>query len=482
MTYFKSIFLIFSIGWLSACATSGRNYQQVGIETTHPGVKVYYHGEMVGVTPTFVALERQRKDEIELRDGNNIKKIELRGKYRWGRSFYGNLLFLSYAPVGWVTDLLTEDAYEQPSRLKYDFGESKTSTESNERKKIAIAPPLSIHPNVTDEIGSHITKVLQKKLGPQYNVIDYDVTREQFNDEDVDYDREIDPEDEADLYGGLGVKEIFFSKIDLTGDDVIVRGARKNFFQSAKSEKIELNIKSADIASTKNLVWAGADNKIFQWLPNAVSIESVRSNTDLRINMQEYSASDAETENFLDEVTKYTSALGIRYIRPPSNREGWHYRFAMVPTASLSYNREVFEQLGLLQDLEFTRWHLDAGYGPSFNYGNKKWNFYFNLIPIVSYNQIEASSTQYGGSYSADKTSIEFSTEAGWTYFLGPHWHIRFFAKNAGVDTDLWEDIIFKSTGINTIVDSSTVVISGVSVGYILPSKTFDFFRKSDTN
>ncbi|MCB0384363.1 MAG: PEGA domain-containing protein, partial [Bdellovibrionales bacterium] len=101
--------LSFSVLFLTGCASlthNGRN-QVVVVDSRPSGAEVVYQGKVVGLTPALVEVERGKKVEVEVRHQEaGSKTLRLKADYRWGRSFAGNLVWLSLAPVGWFVDLI----------------------------------------------------------------------------------------------------------------------------------------------------------------------------------------------------------------------------------------------------------------------------------------------------------------------------------------------------------------------------------------
>lgn len=467
---------IYAIG----CASLGDRKQYVAFQSEPKNIEIYYQGQKQGITPLIIGIDRARDQHISIKTDNGFSEIPLQSKYRWGRSFWGNFAFLTLAPIGWIVDIITEKAYQfddyylvrggLPAQIK--ISEQKTYP-------VAIAPPISPHPQITKDVGLKITSSLQKKLGNRYEVIPYEKTADIFRDEGADFDSAIEEKPELKYFAKTGTQKIYFSDLDFSNGEIVVQGKVQDYFAEEKNINAELRFASEEIPRAKDLTWLGTRAKIFYWLPNSISLDLSSASTEFEVLGRRYEAESSHSDDFLGETLKYVSAVGIRRITQPYDHPGWRYKFLMIPTANFSYNKENFPTFAPIAGQDFLRLHMDAGYGPSFNYGSKNWNVYLNIIPVIAYDKITTSAT-LGNNASRDEGSIQFITEFGLVNYLNERWHWRIFARNAPVNDQLWEEIIRANSGQNFDVESANIIASGLSIGYIIPNHVFNFWHKKN--
>ncbi|MBX9769693.1 MAG: hypothetical protein K2X47_20615, partial [Bdellovibrionales bacterium] len=129
---------------ISGCATFQGHKQRVKVVSTPPGAQIRSGEGVLGVTPQFVELKRGKKKKIWIQWGENLElpAQDLKTTYRWRESFFANLIFLSYAPVGWAVDYLSGTAWEYDSKLEFKGpAAAKPFQEKQDEVRIAIAPP-----------------------------------------------------------------------------------------------------------------------------------------------------------------------------------------------------------------------------------------------------------------------------------------------------------------------------------------------------
>lgn len=465
---------------MSGCASlTDGSKQYVGINSSPEGAAIFYDGKSIGTTPAIVRLPRNRNLSLLVGEGQNQKSIDLEGEYRWGRSFFGNFGFLAFMEIGWVTDFITKAAYQYGDSYTVSLDSPATGAESITKPSVvvAIAPPLSPHPNISDELGLQIGPRLQQQLGDKYSVIPYAMTSNHFEYRDVDYDSSVSKKSRPTLYGELNVQKIYFSNVDLSGETVIVKGQVEDYFSKDHHQSVNFQFDSEDIKTAQEHAWIGTDSQIFYWLPNSIALEKSESGTRLTSDKTNFEAESSATDDFWGQTASFFSAFSIRRVAPPASRESWKYRFAMIPTASFSRQQERFPTILPIATQSFIRTHMDAGFGPNFNYGSKRWNFYFNIIPVLSYDSVATNAS--GKDIEVSNGGLKFSTELGIFYFITERWHARVFIKNVDSDPEVWEKAIEKSTNSQFDFSNTSVASSGISVGYIIPNRIINFWDKS---
>lgn len=461
---------------LSACASIGDHDQGILIRSTPSGASVYHGDKFLGTTPLLSRIQRQHESYLDLKLGNEQKQLELKSKYRWGRSFGGNFALMSLAPLGWGIDFLTGSAWNYDPDYQVGFKDSQAKTVKNGSDAIAIAPPLSQHPNISDDVGTQLSQLFQDKFkGLPVSVEPYPKTLETFNDYDWDFDYQGTEADRYEVYSKLKVNKVFYSSLDTTSDPehVIVRGKLRDILHPEVDADLEFLLNKTPLSSVHELGWSSRKSDIISWLPNSIYLDGSSSSTTLRIDDQNVSASTSNSNDFIGQVSKYLSAISFRHVTPPSRRPVWRYQFHLVPTASFSYATENFREFQPLHDVTFERIHSDIGWGPSLNYGNNKWNLFFNMIPIVTYDYISANANQRD--YREQSFGAGLAAETGVMYFFKNTWNMKLFSRSATVNIDSWKRIIHDIAGSQHRIDSAGFITAGLSLGYTFPNKDLPF-------
>lgn len=384
---------------------------------------------------------------------------------------------MSLAPVGWGIDFLTGTAWNyQPEYQVSGFKGAPPKVMNQGSDAIAIAPPLSQHPNISDDVGTQLGFLFQDKFkGLPVRVEPYQKTLSTFNDYDWDFDYQGTEPDRYEIYSKLKVNKVFYSSLDTTSDpqSVIVRGKLRDILHPEVDTDVEFRLNKHSIQSVHELGWSSRKSEIISWLPNSVYLDMSTSNTALHIDDREYSTSPSTSDDFIGQASKYLSAISLRHVTPPSRRPVWRYQFHLVPTASFSYATESFENFSPLEGITFERIHTDIGWGPSFNYGNNKFNFFFNIIPIVTYDYVTANVNQRD--YREQNFGAGLAAETGIMFFFTNSWNLKFFSRSATSNIESWKRIIHDIAGPQYQITSASFVTAGLAVGYIFSNKDLPF-------
>jgi hypothetical protein len=458
---------------ISACASSGGRRQVVKINSTPPGVKVFHDEELLGQTPFLTELPRKSSTEIFATDDNSKKQYTINGKYRWGRSFAGNLGFISLAPYGWLTDLITGAAWEYQEEIFLDLPPTK-ATGYLAPTTIAVAPPLSSHPNISDEVGGLISSDLSAGQAPG-TVLSYNQTLPVFNDHSIDND---DHGGKTDLYETAyktKATKVYFGSIDTlsNSDKVLVTGELRDVFNPELSKKMDFAFDKSLTPSLYDVGWAERRSEFLTLMPNSIFVIPTSSSTSLTINDQEVTADEVPANGFFEQTSRLLSAISLKNFLPPSKRPEWRYHFRLTPNLSFSYAREQFDEIPALDGVQFERFHTDIGWGPSFNYGNNRFNLYFNIFPTLGYDTV--STEWQGQSYREDNLGVTLGVELGFMMFIKERWSIQIFSRSASIPPGMWSEIISDVTKTSTDVDSASFIGGGIAVGYTFPNKDLPF-------
>ncbi len=467
---------------LGGCATWDAPGEFTVIRSEPPNAQIRENGKFLGVTPSIIYVPRgyeSRKYTLSL--GGDTQELEIKRHYKWGKSFGRNFIFMSLAPVGWLTDLISQAAWrpDPGGSVTFKAREEKDNSKKIPKKGavIAIAPPRSTHPDISDVMAAYIEKEMQKKY-PQYSFLSYHSTVSTFADFSVDYDDDPRNEDLPNLYGRLGTNKIVISNLEIEHDKVRALINVKDFLDPASDFSTEIALPKESAEIVKKHDWVGVKPKYFYWLPNSVFLdfgESATSLTTITGTQEEIiRASSYHSDDFIGQVSRLVSTIGIRRIILPSQRDEWRYRFRLVPTASFSYAKETFPTGPTpVRQIIFTRTHADVGWGPSFNYENYRWNFYINVLPVLTYDSIATANATHEFEFS--DVGVGGGAELGVMYFFKSGWTIRLYSRSANIPIDLWAKLWPEVTGTSQRIASSSFVSSGIAIGYVIPNKDLPF-------
>ncbi len=469
----KTCAVLFLTLILSACATSGGRRQVVHIHTNSPGAKIYQDDQLLGQAPLLT--EVPRKSSLLLTASNDKSKTQenLDGHYRWGRSFAGNLGFLSWAPVGWATDLLTGAAWNYPEDVYVNFPDAQIGN-YKPPAVAAVAPLLATHPNIADEVGRLISADLATKE-TSMTVLSYNQSLPTFNDFGLDNDGQGNKADLYDSAYRLKASKIYLGTVDISSDPqkVLVKGQLQDILNPEDTKPMDFSFDKSLTPSIYEVGWADRNSELISLLPNSIFIIPASGQTSLTIDNQNVTADEVSSDGFVEKTTQYLTAISLKNFLPPSKRKEWRYHFRLTPSLSFSYAREEFNDISSLRGVQFKRFHTDVGWGPSFNYGNNRFNLYFNIFPTVGYDTV--STEWQGQDYREDNLGVTVGIELGFMMFIKERWSIQLFSRSASVPEGMWSDIISDVTKTPTKVDSASFIGGGIAVGYTFPNKDLPF-------
>ena len=396
---------------ISGCATFTDPRQLLIFRSQPPGAHVLtLQGELLGITPLTKELSRQKSLSLLVRTENETQKLELKGHYRWDRSFAGNLAFLTLAPAGWVTDFFSGAAWEFPVEQEVSFQGSSarprkksSSASSSGVVRVLIAPPRSIHPDISDELGPQIEERLKSLHLPHHEILHYQNFLPLFESLEIDGTAPLTLMQTLRLAKAAGVEQIYVSELDTSEKIAHVHGFLKDPTQETE-EKLDFDLPSQQISSLSEFGWIGKKSNFASLLPNSTFIDFGQTRSSFRVNNVSSDATASAASDGLGNVTQYLSAISLRKMIPPSSRENWRFSFDWVPTASFSRAQEIVEGFPGAENDHFIRLHLDAGYGANIAYGSNQWSFYASPFLLLGYNKISTDST---GSYiQSDSTDL----------------------------------------------------------------------------
>lgn len=456
-----------------ACATnSGLGREQlIYVESSPSGVRVIQNGKSLGETPGLVRIRRERNAELVFSRGSQEKRVELPSRYRWSESFFANLVFLSYAPIGWVTDLVTGAAYENEDPKPVHFANApraRPSPTDLEKAVILIAPPIGESVSASDEAARFWNQELQKRY-PDARIVNYRETLNAFLDRGFDYDAKSGSLDRRrQLLYEMQANEIFFSDVTFKGPDLWVKG----YFENAKGERvaeIEALPAGGKKSEQKMTSWKRGLDDWFDIVPNNFGVEFSGANDQLSVAKDggeaTYVSKQIADRTSIGTVLSYLEGVSIGRLQVPRLDQSWRFKFSFTSAARFSYRHFYFPEFSELALVDFRYFRLGAGVGPEFGWSNYRSYFYMKIVPLLSYHQI--SWTQPGaGRETREITPVETQVELGYIYFYSEKINFRAFSRSVSGSADLWDEVSRRINPLSPKINLPSEVIAGLAFGY----------------
>lgn len=464
IVFFVMIVTIFTSG----CASLESGEQVVVIRSNVQGAQISGAKNENASTPALIEVPRQRHYSLYVKDGKSVQELNLKGKYRWGKSFFGNFVLFGLAPVGWLLDLWTGKAFQYNDEYEVEFQQAKV-LKKKDSFRVAVAPPRYADGDLADRIGKSVVEHLRHRLGKEATVVNYEESLPTFEQYGFDFDKDIKSRRDPKIFKRLGVDRIFQSEVKVRDNDFSVEGQYQDIFDPENNAQETLLVKGRDISPEDHQKFFSRSNVFFYILPNTVTLDFSSVNTDLTVRDESdpaleklaFRGQSASTDGLIGEVAKYLAVLSLRRIDPPLDRKSWRFKLSFSPTINLSYAAEKFDDLPELQDKKFIRSHFDLGYGPSLTYSNRKWVLYGNLFFSMAYDKIE-------GDKAYDNWGSSSTVELGLMYFIKRDFSARLFTRTISVPQKLWGQSLRDASQRPLLVESSQLLTSGLSLGYSL--------------
>ena len=462
---------------LSSCATyrSGGRVQVLYVESQPPGATIQAaskESRILGKTPALVELRRQKEQSLILSQSGEEKRVNLETSYRWSESFWGNFVFLSYAPIGWAVDWYTGAAwtYQDPARVEFSTPSMKQPNLPS-RSVLAIAPPVAPSLALSSDAAQRIEARLSRE-NPRIRVLPYRETLPAFLDAGFDFDGS--PSDDGQirkkiLYQ-LQADEIFLSDVKSAEGELSLEGRREN-----PAGKVIENLSfarqrvSSEVRSHGSL-WERLQYEygFGQLLPNTVGLEMVSAYqylTEKTGQKQEYISTRVRAGTpFLQALSQFES-LTVTRLSAPRLETKSRFRFKFVPGGRFSFNKFYFSEYEDLALVEFEQIRAGAGIGGEISYQMGRSYPYLKIIPLLSYYQVSWEQPE-GGSREKKRWGVESMTELGYVYFFNRNIHAKIFSKSMAVDEKIWNDIVHEINPSAAQIESPTETLGGFGVGY----------------
>lgn len=459
---------------LVGCAsmTGEGSSQVILVRSTPPGASIYVDGQKVGQTPDLVELRRSFSPNIELATSSGRQKVDVETKYRWGRSFGRNFIFITYAWVGWFVDILTGAAWDvkdvNSSVDKLSEADLRNPKPVRRPSEIVVAPPRSSSVAMSDEGGRALVKTLAEKNETGSAVRPYDQTLRFFDEyeygsKEVSRHRRMLNELKADY--------VYESYVESGDDGWILKSEAKEIYGVGRKSGPSIRLRRDAEGPRVFGVGFGLQPWWSRILPDTVGLDFVNEKLSVMLAGREYAFDTVHGDEWWATGLRYLSSINISSTPDRRREYGSRWEFSAVPSIRLSRRQVKIANLPppsngtfIEREPQFLRWHVSGGYGLEIGYLFGRHYVYLDIIPMLGWGQI--SWRQDGGDRSATRTGVTVLTELGYTYVFDSSWLIRLFSRGQTENHELWSDAFAARLGDEYRTNSANGVLSGLTIAY----------------
>lgn len=466
LVHFVLLFALLTI--VSGCATvrSSGTKQALLVQTSPPGASLNVKGRSAGQSPKYILIDRGHEMSVDVASAEGPIRVPLKKSYRWGQSFFPNLIFLSFAPIGWLVDLVSGAAWEaQPPptlQVRLSAADQAIARAPKRADVVAIAPPLTDQLNLSDTGGQAIESQLNKEKA---NVIPYQSSLPTFLGNDYDYDGAPKQEDRAALYYALGATKIYESTVVPQDDHFILKARERNVYTGTLHSGFQVRLEpesSIDRVFTKNVWWS-------RLLPNTLAVDFVDTRIQLQRGDKSYDLTNTNDDAWWAVTMRYLSALNITSLPPRRYGRSARWAFNLVPVLRVSRREVVATSLPSINPLdttneEYTRWLLSGGYGGEVGWQVSRHYLYFNAAPVLYWSQISWKAAEQNRSVT--NIGVQFAGELGYILYFNTNWHARFFSRTQQEDAAGWSEALNTRLPSSAEATTASLLVAGISVGY----------------
>ena len=443
------------------------SYQSILVRSEPPGATIVVDGKEVGHTPRYVLVRNRVHPKIELRYGSTEQEVSLETKYQLKDSFFSNLVFLYYAPVGWGLDLLTGKAWSIQDtpviEIKKLSARPLSVPETKGPLRIAIAPPKADSIFISDSSANGVERQIPTLIR-NVSVQTYESTLPLFLSHGYDFDTPISEKRRRDLYFALGVDAIYESEVEVHSNYMVLTGRLRNVYTGELSTPQQLKTYSLDEDRRRSFL-----NQLYHRLiPNNFGLDLVTDYLQVKQGTQTYSLQPAPESLWWEQGLQYITAIDISSL--PARRESHAFRglWGFVPSLRFS-RKKVFLAGASGEDQQtFTRLFVSTGYGIEGGVQVQRHYFYADVIPIYYWSQIAWQKS--GQDFSTTDTGIGAELEFGYLYFISSHWNARLFTRSVTEDSSGWAEALSSSLSKANGDIAVTTQMLGLTIAY-----RFDF-------
>ena len=439
-----------------------------------PGAIIFLEGRELGSTPfIFNARRSWSGKDLELVHPLTKKRqaVRLTPHYRWGEGFWGNLLFLTYAPIGWGLDLITQAAFEfEP--LPFVTLISPVKQKSFRFKNVAVARPFSesFDEESLESMGSWLAADLQKQW-PKGHVIPYVQTKNDFERLERAFDRDPDWRELRNALGDLSVNrsvtDVVVSEVFQEDESIRLRWKALGIEDGQTEDGGVVVVPDDQVTPVRHGRWGRRMGLWFRLLPNNLGLEATSDQVELAQLGGHYNGKSIAPSGWLGKVGEALSGLHVAYAQPPTSRRNWQFRFRFPPMLMVRHGRLHFPDMPGNEHTHFTRFMVFAGWGIQVGWSSRWGQPYASWHLGPSFTHIEWNRS--GAQGVEQINAVSSSIEAGYIYFVTDALNLRIFSRVLEENPVVWTRATTSASTLTSAVQASSMIYSGISLSYYFP-------------
>ncbi len=471
------LFITLLLGVASAfgtmgCATIGLDPggQAVWIRSDPPGANVQINDEEVGETPVYAVVPRSIYPKLYLSRDGVRKEVHVETRYRWQASFFSNLVFYVFAPIGWAVDLLDGRAWnpQDPAVVSFRKPGDHKAYPLPYPEAVAIAPPMADSLARSDaalEIMQREAEAMRERRGAHYSILPYESTAPLFLKRGFDFDGQGSYDEHRMLFAALDADAVWNSKLTSKDDGLHLDAILEDKRTREPVDEFHLLVDASE-----GVAESYEHGRRLFGLPNAVSVALTSQTFNIDHDpLGQVLLRPADDRSWWQQALSYLNAVSITNI--PSYRSGRSGRWQLSAYPLLRVSHRDFVARGS-QDIDgqdFSRWLVALGYGPELAYQFARSYIYGNIFGNVAWSEISWTARQR--KFSETNASLLISTELGYVYSISDVWSVRLFTNAAAENNDGWQKALSQastSAQIFKIKEDAvpTILTTGISIGY----------------
>lgn len=449
--------------------------QMVLVRSNPPGASIYIDGARVGQTPELIELRRGRRPKIQIEESRGRREVELETRYRWGRSFGRGFVFLTYAPIAWLVDILTGTAWDakepDPFTVKLSASDLANPKASRRPPVAVIAPPRSSSAALSDSAGQALEKILgENESGERFQTRPYQETLSTFVDGEYEY-LTMDPSRRHRLLKELDADYVFESKIERLDDRWQVSSKGREIRGTAVRPGPSFTLSRDSLGPRVFGMGLGLRPWWSRILPDTVGLDFLNEAMSVEVQGATFALSPVYGDEWWARGVQYINAIHISSTPDRRREVGSRWEISAVPSFRLSRKTLKVTDLpspqsgGFIErDPQFSRWAISGGYGLEVGYLIGRHYIYLDVIPVLNWSEI--TWRQNMKDQSATRVSMGATSELGYTYVFDSNWLIRIFSRSSAESIEVWQDALVARLGPEYTPAAASGIMSGFTIGY----------------
>lgn len=433
-----------------------------------PGAQVFFEGKEIGTTPSFVQIPRKSKGSLHLRlsNGNEIEQ-PLESSYRWGDSFFSNLIWALWgAPIGWGIDLLSGASWDyQPIPPVQGSQEDIVESESHPagHRVLVIAPPQQSYELLSDELGRKMIPIASQHF-PQDQILDFETTQPIFNSFTYNHKQTVRETYRDKLYYELKATHILESTTERNTQGVLLHSKLTDIYSDRTIHSFSEMIPDEQLKSTHRGSFFETLTSLISIVPNTVFFDFTDSTLNFIPDSNSNTAPYTPVSEKDDSALTLLTSFAFRNSRSPKLDE-LKGVFRLIPDINFYYDRFHFTRgySNQLQGIGFSWFSLAAGFGPEFGLESPIGYFYLDIIPSIAMNWITSSVN------SSTRGTIELDAEVGYSIFVSQRIVLRLFGRAITGSAGQWSAVLSDAGKEPLPLLGVAHGIFGLSIGYYFP-------------